>query len=165
MIEQAKADTKEKKTFREIFREFRNHSPVRKMRMIVMYALTMLSYFATVYLLFLKEDMLASMVPLFLFFAFFHFAFLEVRHRGFWFIVTVFSSLAVIEILVAGFGTRQIPITILIFNAAIVMLAVWLNGESTEKRKFSSRGYFAVGGYVFTIFMTVAYSLFLIGGK
>lgn len=130
-----------------------------------MYIVTVLAYIATIYLLFFKEELLASMIPLFIFFAFFHFAYLEIRHRGFLWIFTIVGVASILEILFLWFGTWQIPITILIFNTAIVLLAMQLKWQSGEKRKFKARWYFAVWWYVFTIFMTVAYSLFLIWGK
>jgi len=38
-----------------------------------------------------------------------------------------------------------------------------LQDESHNKIRFSSWGYFNVGGYIFTVFITVGYSLFVLG--
>jgi hypothetical protein len=43
------------------------------------------------------------------------------------------------------------------------MLAKALQGESHDKISFDGRGYFTVGGYMFTVFITIAYSLVVMG--
>lgn len=43
------------------------------------------------------------------------------------------------------------------------MLAYNLQGESDGKISFNSLGYFNVGGYIFTVFITLGYSLFVLG--
>lgn len=98
--EENREENREEKNFSKIFKEFRSHSPVRKVRMIVMYLITILAYFSTVHLLFFKEELLSSMVPLFVFFAFFHFAYLEIRHRGFLRIFSIFGIATSLEMLI-----------------------------------------------------------------
>jgi hypothetical protein len=43
------------------------------------------------------------------------------------------------------------------------MLAYYLQGETRDKIRFSSWAYFNVGGYIFTVFVTIGYSLLLLG--
>ncbi|MEI7919279.1 MAG: hypothetical protein WCH65_03605 [bacterium] len=38
-----------------------------------------------------------------------------------------------------------------------------MQDESRNKIRFSSWGYFNVGGYIFTVFITIGYSLFVLG--
>jgi len=43
------------------------------------------------------------------------------------------------------------------------MLGFNLQGESHDKVKWNTIGYFNVGGYIFTVFITVGYSFFVLG--
>ncbi len=149
----------------QMFKLFHSYSWIKKMRIIVMYLITILAYGVTIYLLFFQEEIIPSMVPLFVFFVFYHFAYLEIKHRQIWKIWVLFIIISLVEMLLLWFHTWQVPTSIIIFNTAIVILASSLKWASSGKRKFSAWWYFAVGGYIFTIFMTVAYSLFLIGWK
>jgi len=151
--------------FRQIFETYRKASWMLKIRMVLVYVIVLFSYIATVYLLFAQKEILRSMPYLLLFFAAFHFAFLEVRNRGRNLFFFVFTIVTIIELFIFGLEPRQIPASIIIFNVGCFVLGWWLDGETSEKRTFSSRSYFMVGGYVFTVFSTVAYSLFLIGWK
>jgi len=68
----------------QMFKLFHSYSWIKKMRIIVMYLITILAYGVTIYLLFFQEEIIPSMVPLFVFFVFYHFAYLEIKHRQIW---------------------------------------------------------------------------------
>jgi len=48
-------------------------------------------------------------------------------------------------------------------NIGVVYLAWFLQGESHDKIRWSTIGYLNVGGYIFTVFITIGYSLFVLG--
>jgi len=134
-------------------------------RKIITYLWVVLWYFTTIYMLFFKESILQSMIPLLIFFVFFHFAFLEFRKYKSRWIWILFVVISLIEILLLWFSTRQIPISVLIFNIWVVFLSIWLRSATSNKRKFKAWTYFTVAWYMFTILMTLSYTLFLIWGK
>jgi hypothetical protein len=106
--------------------------------MVVMYGITVLAYVLAVFQLFFQEQLLHSMVPLLIFFIFFHFAFLEIRHRGMKRLWSIFGITTVVELIALGFHSWQVPIAMIIFNLAIVSLASALSAASSGKRKFSA---------------------------
>lgn len=134
-------------------------------RKVIVYTGAILGYFATVYLLFFKESILYSMIPLLIFFVFFHFAFLEFRRYKSRWIWIIFAVVSLIEIVLLGFSPWQIPIAVLIFNIWWIFLSIWLRSATGNKRKFKAWTYFTVAWYMFTLSMTLSYTLFLIGGK
>lgn len=66
----------------QFFQKFGQKSKLRQIRFIIMCGVAVIAYVLTVAKLFFREQLLSSMVPLLIFFIFFHFAFLELRHRG-----------------------------------------------------------------------------------
>ena len=56
-------------------------------------------------------------------------------------------------------------LTILILHISIFVLSTWLNSETSQKRVFNAWSYFAVWWYMFTVFITLAYSLFILWGN
>lgn len=62
-----------------------------------------------------------------------------------------------------GYQHLLLVLSILTINIGIIYLAWFLQDESHNKIRFSSWGYFNVGGYIFTVFITIGYSLFMIG--
>jgi len=151
--------------FPDIFCKTHKKSKLLKFRMIFSCTGTLISYFFLVHLLYFQDRVITSLIALFVFFAFFHFAFLDLRHRGlrqFWYI---FGVLIVIEWLFLGFENWQVLASVTILNIAGIVLALWLDSESSAKRKFKSFSYFFVGGYIFTILSVISYSLFLLSGS
>ncbi|MCX6825112.1 MAG: hypothetical protein NTY80_02695 [candidate division SR1 bacterium] len=68
-----------------------------------------------------------------------------------------------IEGLFIGYSYILLITSLLCINSGIVMLAYFLQDESRGKIRFSSLGYFNVGGYIFTVFITIGYSFFVLG--
>ncbi|NOZ44046.1 MAG: hypothetical protein GXP45_02715 [bacterium] len=147
------------KSFRKTFDDA---NVVAKIRMFVMLLVTLVAYGATIYLLFFQESILSSLIALFIFFVFFHFAYLELHEHPVRKILMIVGGFTLLELLLLGFHTWQVPSSVLLFNIAVVLLANRLHSGHQERRKFSAWGYFTVGGYFFTMLMTITYSLFLV---
>lgn len=138
---------------------------LRTLRHIVMFCIAGLAYVATVWRLFFQEQLLFSMIPLLIFFVMMHFVILELKHLKKRKIRVAAMILVVIESVLLWLQNWQVPITVAIFHLWIVFLVGALYEASVGKRSFSWRAYFTAGAYIFSMFMTVSYSLFLIGGK
>lgn len=68
----------------------------------------------------------------------------------------------IIEGFFIGYSNVLLVASAFSINASMVYLAWLLQGESYEKIKRSTIGYLNVGGYIFTVFITIGYSLFIL---
>ncbi len=112
--------------------------------------------------LFIHAQILAAMLRILLFFIFFHFAYLSLRKISLKYRIGALLILSVLEGILVWFDHTLLLTGVLVWNAGIVMLARYLHGESHDTLSFNSRGYFSVGGYIFTVFVTVCLSFTLL---
>ncbi len=126
----------------------------------ILSALTYLLLFST---LFVEFFVLKSMIFVMLFFLFFHFFYLEIRIVPIKYLIVGAVVISAIEWFFVGYSHFLLVISLVVINAWIVFLAYSLQDESRNKIRFSSWGYFNVGGYIFTVFITIGYSLFVLG--
>ncbi len=106
---------------------------------------------------------LQSMIYILLFFIFFHFFYLELRNIPIKYLIILMLIVSAGEALFIGLPNGFLVASLLTINTGIVMLAYFLQGESHDKIVRRSVGYFNVGGYIFTVFITIGYSLFVFG--
>ncbi|EKD25241.1 MAG: hypothetical protein ACD_80C00097G0003 [uncultured bacterium (gcode 4)] len=111
--------------------------------------------------LFLDFATLQSMIFVLLFFLFFHFFYLEIRRFPIKYLIILMLGVSLIEGFFIWYPHLFLVISALCINAGIIMLASSLQDESHNKISFSSLWYFNVGGYIFTVFITIGYSLFV----
>ncbi|MCX6823623.1 MAG: hypothetical protein NT085_00645 [candidate division SR1 bacterium] len=123
---------------------------------IIAYALL----FSTLFMNFL---VLQSMIYVLVFFLFFHFFYLEIRKFPIKYLLIIMLIVSIFGGLFIGYSHFFLILSVWCINAGIVMLARYLQGESHDKIKFSSINYFNVGGYIFTVFITLGYSFFVLG--
>jgi len=154
-----------KLNLKKLYSNLKDKKYFLKMRAILLYILAGLSYFMSIYWLLFEDKILPSVVAILIFFGLFHFVFLEFHKKRVKYLAILLGLLTLIEILIVGFQNLQTVISIIILNLGIVLLTIRLDWESNEKRIFRSWWYFTVGGYVFSVCISIAYSLFLIGGK
>ena len=164
-VQQGNPKTKKKLGIATLLVRFRQETAFRKIRMILVFLINVLAYLFAVFQLFFQERLLYSMVPLLIFFVVFHFAILEIRRHKMRRVRGLFCLAAIVEMLLLWFKNWQVPVTVIVFNLGIIFLGSSLKWASGGRRKFSPWGYFTAGAYIFSMFMTVSYSLFLIGGK
>ncbi len=131
----------------------------RKIRTFGILSIT--AYLLMFFQLFDNFLVLRSMLYVLIFFIVFHFLYLELRRLPIRYFIFVMLGISLIEALFIGPNTFLIA-SILTINAWIVMLAYNLQWESHDKLVWSSMGYFNVWGYIFTVFITVWYSLFVL---
>ncbi|MFA6256444.1 MAG: hypothetical protein WC606_04635 [Candidatus Absconditabacterales bacterium] len=113
--------------------------------------------------LFLHFVVFTSMIYVLLFFIFFHFFYLEIRTLPIKYLLILIVFVSIVEGVFIGYSHIFLLLSVGCINAGIVMLAWYLQGESHDKIRFSSINYFNVGGYIFTVFITIGYSLFVLG--
>lgn len=134
------------------------HSP--KVRIFLW--LSVISYGLMFYTLFWQFLVLKSMLFVMLFFLFFHFFYLQVRKLPIKYFLVLMLSLTILQWIFISYDNLWILWSIVAINMGIVYFARFLQWESHEKIYFSSQWYFNVGGYMFTVFITIAYSMFVI---
>ena len=147
-------DTPLQKTYKEILR-----SPKMRIFLLLSLAAYALMFFRLMGSFLVFESMLYVMV----FFIFFHFLYLEIRKLPIKYLWIGMILLTVLEGLFIGYSHLLLVAAILSINIGIVMLASYLQDESHNKIRFSSRWYFNVGGYIFTVCITIGYSFFVLG--
>jgi len=148
--------------FHKFFIWIRKKSNLLKIRVVLVYTISIIVYWIAIYLLLIQGKILPSLLWVLIFFGLFHYVFLDFRHRGMKYIWIIFGLLSVLEIIIIDYYNREVIISILVFNMGIIVLALFLNSESTEKRIFKSWSYFTVWGYIFAVFTSIAYWLFLL---
>ena len=142
------------KTYQEILR-----SP--KMRIFLIFSL---AAYALIFFRLLGSFLVfESMIYVMIFFIFFHFLYLEIRKIPIMYLWIGMIILTWLEGLFIWYSHLLLVAAMLSINIGIVMLASYLQDESHNKIRFSSRWYFNVGGYIFTVFVTIGYSFFVLG--
>lgn len=112
--------------------------------------------------LFMKFLTIQSMIFVLSFFLFFHFFYLEIRKFPIKYLLMIMLIVSIVEWLFIGYSHIFLVLSAWCINAGIVMLGYNLQGESHDKVNRDTIGYLNVGGYIFTVFITVGYSLFVL---
>lgn len=128
----------------------------------IFFWLTLLSYWLMFFTLFWQFLLFRSMIFVMLLFLFFHFFYLEIRKFPIKYLLYVMILATLIGSFFIWFNIWLLA-SLLVINMGIVYLAWILQWEWSERIHFSSQWYFNVGGYMFTVFITIAYSLFVVG--
>lgn len=122
-----------------------------------------LLYFGIFYYGFGVGVLRTSLLFVLLFFVVFHLFYIQISKVSLRYLAGALFFLSVIEWLALGRSNYLLGASVLVINAWIWMLAWFLQGETRDKIRFSSWAYFNVGGYIFTVFVTIWYSLLLLG--
>lgn len=145
--------TSSTKTYQEILR-----SPKMRVFLVLSIAAYALIFFRLLGSFLVFESMIYVMV----FFIFFHFLYLEIRKIPIKYLWIGMIILTWLEGLFIGYTHLLLVAAMLSINIGIVMLASYLQDESHNKIRFSSWWYFNVGWYIFTVFITIGYSCFVL---
>ena len=135
---------------------------LRSPKFWIFLGLTVIAYGLLFFTLFGQSFVLSSMVYVMAFFIFFHFLYLEIRSLPIKYLLIGMFLLTVFEWIFIGYSHILLLLSLLTINMGIVYLARFLQGESHDKIRFSSWWYFNVGWYIFTVFITIGYSLFIL---
>ena len=129
----------------------------------IFFWLALISYGMIFYTLFWQFFVLQSMIYVMIFFICFHFLYLELRKLPIKYILYTMLAVTILEGIFIWYSSILLLFSMLVINIGVVYLARFLQGASHDKIRFSSRWYFNAGGYIFTVFITVGYSLFILG--
>ena len=129
-----------------------------KIRTYIFFFLVCISYFFTVFYLFWNHDIFASIIAIFFLYVFSHFLAIDYRNLKIKYVIFFILFLFTLTLIFFIFFSREINIwlilSLLIFDISLLILFY-----SLQSVGFSSISYFLRGGYVFTLFITIAYSL------
>lgn len=128
----------------------------------IFFWLSLFSYWIMFYMLFGKFLVIPSMIFVMSFFLFFHFFYLQIRKLPIKYFVITLIWLTILQWFIMYFDNWWILWSLVAINIGIIYFARFLQWESHEKIYFSSQGYFNVGWYMFTVFITIAYSMFIV---
>lgn len=133
----------------------------QKIRSYVFLLLVFVFYVFSIFYLFGSHDILASIVCVFCLYIFFHFLALDYRHLKEMYMLWLVFFLSLLNILLFFVLSWDINVwlmvSVFVFNFSLFALFYSLNTI-----EFNSVSYFLKWGYIFTLFITITYSLVLI---
>lgn len=136
---------------------------IKRIKTIVFGLASGLLYFWIFYYGFGIGALWTSLLFVLLFFVAFHLFYIQISKVSLRYLAGALFFLSIVEWLALWRSNYLLGASVLVINAWIWMLAYYLQGETREKIRFSSWAYFNVGGYIFTVFVTIWYSLLLLG--
>jgi len=132
-----------------------------KLRTSIFLVLSLIAYIFTFFYLFAGHDLFASIVCIFFLFIFFHFLCLDIKKfktKYFLMIMFILTFMGLFVLLSFGLETNiWLILAVITFNTSLFVLY-----NSLKIIQFSSISYFLRWWYIFTLFITVTYSLALV---
>lgn len=131
-------------------------------RGLIFMILTFWSYVLSIIYLFWLHDILWSITFIFLTFIFFHFLFIDLKNMNLWHFILILACLCAIEIPLFFILKREINARI-ILSLLMLNWAIWALFYSIEMINFNSIGYFTRWWYIFTLCISIMYSIAFVG--
>ena len=131
-------------------------------RGLIFTILTFVSYIFVIIYLFWLHDILRSTTFIFMTFIFFHFLFIDLKSIKLWHFILILAWLCIIEILLFFILKRELNIRI-ILSLIILNWAIWALFYSIEMVHFNSIWYFTRWWYIFTLCISIMYSVAFLG--
>ena len=131
-------------------------------RGLIFMILTFWSYILSIIYLFGLHDILWSITFIFLTFIFFHFLFIDLKNMNLWHFILILTCLCIIEIPLFFILKREINARI-ILSLLMLNWAVWALFYSLWMINFNSIGYFTRWWYIFTLCISIMYSIAFVG--
>lgn len=131
-------------------------------RGLIFMILTFGSYVLSIIYLFGLHDILGSITFIFLTFIFFHFLFIDLKNMNIRHFILILACLCVIEIPLFFILKREINARI-ILSLLMLNWAIWALFYSIEMINFNSIGYFTRWWYIFTLCISIMYSIAFVG--
>lgn len=131
-------------------------------RGLIFMILTFGSYVLSIIYLFWLHDILGSITFIFLTFIFFHFLFIDLKNMNIRHFILILACLCVIEIPLFFILKREINARI-ILSLLMLNWAIWALFYSIEMINFNSIGYFTRWWYIFTLCISIMYSIAFVG--
>ncbi len=142
-------------------------SPIKKRMMHPRFwirgILTIIVYILLYTTLFHQFFAFKSMIFAMIFFVVFHFFYLEIRELPIWYLLVLMLLVSGIQWLIIGYHHIFLIASLLSINLWIVYMARLLQWVAYERVYRDSTSYFMTWGYMFTVFLTIAYSCFVVG--
>lgn len=131
-------------------------------RSLIFMILTFGSYVLSIIYLFGLHDILGSITFIFLTFIFFHFLFIDLKNMNIRHFILILACLCAIEIPLFFILKREINARI-ILSLLMLNWAIWALFYSIEMINFNSIGYFTRWWYIFTLCISIMYSIAFVG--
>ena len=131
-------------------------------RGLIFMILTFGSYVLSIIYLFWLHDILWSITFIFLTFIFFHFLFIDLKNMNIRHFILILACLCAIEIPLFFILKREINARI-ILSLLMLNWAIWALFYSIEMINFNSIGYFTRWWYIFTLCISIMYSIAFVG--
>lgn len=131
-------------------------------RCLIFMILTFGSYVLSIIYLFWLHDILWSITFIFLTFIFFHFLFIDLKNMNIRHFILILACLCAIEIPLFFILKREINARI-ILSLLMLNWAIWALFYSIEMINFNSIGYFTRWWYIFTLCISIMYSIAFVG--
>lgn len=134
----------------------------RIIKIIILGLASGLTYFWIFYYAFGLGTLRTSLLFVLAFFVCFHLFYIPISKISIRYLAGALLILSIVEWVSIWRSHYLIGAGICVINAGIWTLAYHLQDETQNKIKFNSRSYFNIGWYIFTVFITIGYSLLLL---
>jgi hypothetical protein len=125
-------------------------------------SLCLIAYGLIIFRLFWQFLAVESMIYVMILFLFFHFFYLEIRKLPIKYLGLFMFAITLLEFLFIGFSSILLAASMVTINFGVVYLGWLLQGWSYDKIKRDTWSYLNTWWYMFTVFITIGYSLFVL---
>lgn len=132
-------------------------------RAVIFLAICFFTYAMSMYYMLSQHNILTSLLFVLAFFIFAHFVYLHFMWLKNRHLILLLLLLASLNLLIFWYQWIFMALYVLAFHAWIFMLIRYIDGSSRNVIVFDSRSYFTSSGYMFTVFVTIAWSLAMLG--
>lgn len=131
-------------------------------KIIITSVILLATYVLGIHSLFVQVSLLSAMAYMLVFFIALHFFYIEIYHHPEHYFAIIVISLGLIVSALFGHNSIQIILSIITLHLWIIIFAHYLRSELGNTLRFNALTYFAAGGYMFTVFITIGFGLALI---
>jgi len=129
-----------------------------KIRFFSLLIITVTTYVLSIIFLFVNYNILSSLIWIFILFISFHLLYLDLYKYPLKYLIYILLWASILEIIFLGHWNFSLIIWILTINTSIWLLGSILNWQTDKSTIFSWINYFFAWWYIFTMWITIAYS-------
>ena len=131
-------------------------------RAIIFLATCFFTYGMSMYYMLFQHNILMSLLLVLVFFVFIHFAYLHFMWLKNRHLILILLLLMSLNLLIFWYQWVFMTLFNITFHIWIFMLVRYIDGSSNNVIEFDSWSYFTSSGYIFTVFVTIAWSFALL---
>lgn len=139
-----------------------NMSKKQKIRFFIFLPLTLVAYFTSIIFLFVNSSFLSAIISIAIFYILFHFLYIELYRFKRYYLAAVLLAGILFSWLLINAKSGTMRITNIAFHAMIGLLINDLHTQTESKIRFNWFSYFISGWYLFTMWVSIVLSAFIV---